>query len=387
MRFADNASVLDGKLREDLHRRGFSRRQFGRVAALLAGSSLLPFFNEATLAQLSATPGGVPADAVKIDANENPLGPCPEAIEAVRAIAANGGRYLYGETDRFVDTLARSEGLGEQNVRAYPGSSLPLHHAVIAFTSPDRPLVTTEPGYEAAERAARFIGAKVIRVPLARDCAHDVKAMAAASPNPGMIYVCNPNNPTGTVTPRDQIEWLIDNKPRGSIVLLDEAYIHISNEPTCADLVARGRDVIILRTFSKLYGLAGLRAGAVLGRPDLVEKMGAYYTGALPTTGMAAANASLRVANLVEQRRKVIAAVRGDTLSFIKSRGFEVTPSASNCFMIDVKRPGGEVVTALRREKIYIGRVWASWPTWVRVTVGTSEEMEKFKSAFVKVIG
>jgi histidinol-phosphate aminotransferase len=374
-------------LREDLHRRGFSRREFGRIAALLAGSSLLPFFNESTLAQLSATPGGVPADAVKIDANENPLGPCPEALEAVQKIAANGGRYLYGETDRFVETMARAEGLQEACVRAYPGSSLPLHHAVIAFASPDRPLVTADPGYEAAERAARFIGARSIRVPLTRpSCAHDVKAMATADPNPGLIYLCNPNNPTGTVTPRADIDWLIDNKPRGAIVLLDEAYVHFSQEPTCADLVAKGKDVIILRTFSKLYGLAGLRAGAVLARPDLMDKLAGFYTGALPTTGMAAANASLRVPGLVEQRRALIASVREDTLNFIKSRGFDVTPSASNCFMIDVKRRGGEVVTALRREKVYIGRVWSSWPTWVRVTVGTAEEMEKFKAAFVKVV-
>jgi histidinol-phosphate aminotransferase len=379
-----------GRQGERLHR-GFSRRDLARVAALAAGAAgLIPFWDEPSLAQLSALPGPIPSDAVKIDANENPMGPCPEAIEAVRAMAVNGGRYLYGQTNTFCETLAQVEGVQPDYVKAYPGSSLPIHHAVIAFTSPQRPLVTADPGYEAPERAADFIGAKVIRAPLTGpDCAHDVKAMlaAAASSNAGLIYVCNPNNPTGTLTPRAQIEWLIANKPRDCVVLLDEAYIHLADVPRCSDLVAQGKDLILLRTFSKLYGMAGLRAGAALARPDLLEKLGQYYTGALPTTAMAAATASLKVPGLVEQRRKIIADVRDDVLRFIKLRGFSVTPAASNCFMVDAKRPGHEVVAAFRREKIYIGRVWPSWPTWVRVTVGTAPEMERFKAAFAKVVG
>jgi histidinol-phosphate aminotransferase len=365
----------------------FSRRDFGRLAALMAGAGMLPILDEPTLAQLSAVPGGIPKGAVKIDANENPLGPCPEALEAARAMVAEGGRYLYAQTDSFVDTLASQEGVSPAHVRAYPGSSLPLHHAVMAFTSPGKPLVIADPGYEAGERAARIVGAPVRRVPLDSHCAHDVKAMAAASAEAGLIYVCNPNNPTGTITPRGEIEWLLDNKPRGAVVLLDEAYIHFSDEPVCADLVARGKDLIILRTFSKLYGMAGLRAGAAIARPDLLERMSGSFTGALPTPAMAAAVASLKSANLVNERRKMVADVRNQTLGFLKKLGYDVTPSASNCFMVNVKRPGGEVIAALRRENVYIGRIWPSWPTWVRVTVGTGQEMAAFQAAFARVMG
>lgn len=379
-------AALDARVREDVLSRGFSRRDLGKIAALVAGAGVLPFFDEPSLAQLSAVPGGIPAGAVKIDANENPLGPCPEAIEAVRAMAANGGRYMYQQTDAFINKLAEVEDVSPSYVRAYPGSSLPLHHAVIAFTSPTKPFVIAEPGYEAGERAARFIGARVIRVPLTSSCAHDLKAMSAASAEAGLIYVCNPNNPTGSVTPRADIEWLLDNKPRGAVVLLDEAYIHLSNEPVCSDLVAKGKDLIILRTFSKLYGMAGLRAGAAIGRPDLLDRMSEFYTGGLPITAMAAAIASLNVDNLVSQRRATIAGVREDVVGFVKAKGYDLTPSASNCFMINVKRPGGDVINALRRESVYIGRLWPSWPTWVRVTVGTKDEMEKFKSAFAKVM-
>ena len=138
-----------------------------------------------------------------------------------------------------------------------------------------------DPGYEAGGRAAKFIGSKVIQVPLTTSYAHDVKAMAAASPEAGLIYICNPNNPTGTLTPKSDIEWLVDNKPPGAIVMIDEAYTHISGAPFNSDLVAKNKDVVILRTFSKIYGMAGLRAGAVLARPDLIEKLAGYTAGAM----------------------------------------------------------------------------------------------------------
>ena len=370
---------------DTLPRHGISRRNFGRIAAYLAAGAALPFSAEQALAQLSSVPGGVPSDAVKIDANENPMGPCPEAIQAAMRMVQRGGRYNYQESDVFVQTLAKSEGVGENYVRAYPGSSLPLHHAVIAFTSPEKPLVVADPGYEAAGGAARMSGAKVIRVPLTADYAHDVKMMVKASPNTGCFYVCNPNNPTGTLTSREDLAWLMQNKPQGSILLLDEAYIHIAGEQPCTDWVAQDKDIVILRTFSKIYGMAGLRAGATIARPDLLEKMSGYNTGALPTTAMAAATASLNAPNLVPQRRKIITDTRTDCLAFLKANKFDYVPSVSNKFMVDVRRPANEIVQALRKENVYIGRVWPIWPTFCRVTVGTPEEMEVFKKAFLKV--
>ena len=371
---------------QDLLSRGFSRRSFGRIAAFLAAGSVLPISGESALAQLSNLPGGVPADAVKLDANENPLGPCPEAIEAATAMVMQGGRYSYGQTDTLVSTMAKLEGLDHEYIRAYPGSSAPLHHAVLAFTSPEKPLVVADPGYEAGAVAADAIGAKVIRIPLTKSYAHDVKAMATASGNAGVIYICNPNNPTGTLTPPEEIAWIIENKPQGCIVLVDEAYIHLAGAPTCSELVRQDKDVIILRTFSKIYGMAGLRAGVTMARPDLLKQMGRYNAGALPSGAMAAATASLKSENLVNERRQIIANIRESCLDFLKAHKFEVVPSVSNKFMVDVKRPATEVVQALRQEKVYIGRVWPIWPTFCRVTVGTPDEMEKFQAAFLKVL-
>lgn len=370
---------------KEFSKRGFSRRSFGRLATVLAAGSTLPFYNESALAQFSKV-DNVPADAVMINANENPLGPCKEALEAVHRIAANGGRYMYAETDKVQKLLAGQEGLKLDYVRIYPGSSAPLHQAVLAFTSPERALVVADPSYEAGERAARFIGSKVVRVPLTKDYSHDVKAMVKAAPEAGLFYICNPNNPTGTLTAKSDIEWLVANKPKGSVVMIDEAYTHIAGAPFNTDLVAADKDVIVLRTFSKIYGMAGLRAGAAIARPDLIGKLAGYGAGMLPITGMAAATASLENKTLVPERRKRIGAVREDTLAFLERNKFHYVPSVSNCFMVDTGRPGNDVVLAMRRENVYIGRVWPVWPTYVRVTVGTPEEMSKFKTAFLKVM-
>jgi histidinol-phosphate aminotransferase len=366
--------------------RGFSRRNLGKIAAMITAGASLPFYNEPALAQLSKIENA-PPDAVMINANENPLGPCEEARNAVHAIVNQGGRYLYGETDKVAALLSQQEGIKPNYVRIYPGSSGPLHQAVLAFTSPKKPLVMGDPGYEAGGRAAAFIGSPVVKVPLTSDYRHDVKAMLEkGGPNAGLYYICNPNNPTGTLTPKSEIEWLVANKPKGSIVMVDEAYTHISEAPFNSDLVAKDKDVVVLRTFSKIYGMAGLRAGAAFGRPDLLDKLAGFSAGMLPITGMAAASASLEQKNLVPERRKLIGQVREDTFSFMEKHKFHYVPSVSNCFMVDVKRPGNEIVTAMRKEKVYIGRVWPAWPTYVRVTVGTSDEMKKFQTAFLKVM-
>jgi histidinol-phosphate aminotransferase len=379
--------TLSAQQEKDFLDRGFSRRSFGKLATLLAAGSALPFYNEPAMAQLSKV-DNAPPDAVMINANENPLGPCKEAQEAVHRVVANGGRYMFGETDKVQRLIAAQEGVREECVRIYAGSSAPLHQGVVAFTSPQRPLVIGDPGYESTEAAAKFIGARVVRVPLRKkDYAHDVRAMVAAAPNAGLFYIASPNNPSGTLTPRADIEWLVANKPADSVVMIDEAYAHIApTAPFNTDMVAAGKDVIVLRTFSKIYGMAGLRAGAIITRPDILKKVGGYSAGMLPITGMVAATASLEQKNLVPERRRIITEIREDSFNYLEKNNFSYVPSVSNCFMVDVKRPANDVVMALRKEKVYVGRVWQTWPTHIRVTVGTQEEMNKFKAAFSKVM-
>jgi len=382
---------LTSKQMADFSRRGFSRRHFGRIASVITAGAALPFYDERALAQRARMP--VPDDAVLINANENPLGPCPEAADAIYNAVKRGGRYHFEDTYTLAQTIGEVEnvkvgsGPGESYVDIYAGSSAPLHQAVLAFCSKEKPFVKGDPGYEAGERAAKFIGAEAINVPLKKGTRdHDVKAMLAAAPNAGIYYICNPNNPTGTLTSRADIEYLVANKPKSSIVLIDEAYIHISpHAVSSTDLAAKDKDVIVLRTFSKLYGMAGLRAGAAIGRPDLLEKLKGFSAGAMPITSMVGATVSLKTKNLVSERRKIIGDVREDTFNFLTSKNVEFVPSESNCFMMNVKQPGKEFYQAMAAKKVYIGRVWPVWPTWVRVSVGTKDEMAKFKQAFTEL--
>jgi len=160
--------------------------------------------------------------------------------------------------------------------------------------------------------------------------------------------------------------------------MIDEAYIHIAGNQPSTDFVAA--------TLSKLYGMAGLRAGAAIARPDLLEKIRPYSAGALPVTGLVGATASLRAKNVVPERRKIIKDIREDTFAFLDKHNFKYVPSVSNKFMLDSGRPGREVIRAMAAQKVYIGRVWPSWPTYVRVTVGTREDMARFKDAWMKVM-
>jgi histidinol-phosphate aminotransferase len=179
----------------------------------------------------------------------------------------------------------------------------------------------------------------------------------------------------------------VANAPKGSILLIDEAYIHLSGVPSALNFVKEGKDVIVLRTFSKLYGMAGIRMGFAVGRPDLLKQISTHGGfNALPITALAAAKASLLDDELVLKRRKIIGDVRVDTLDWLKSKGYACTPSVSNCFMLDVQRPGKEVLAGMAAKDIYIGRIWPAWPTQVRITVGTHDEMLAFRKAFEEVM-
>jgi histidinol-phosphate aminotransferase len=374
---------------------GSSRRSFLRMAGLAATIPLVSEGHFAFAAQKAAAPKPVDGDfpivtnpnAVMINANENPLGPCDAALDAICSIARTGGRYdSTGIEQELTSQLAAEFGLPANYIAIYAGSSEPLQFATLAFTSPNRSYVTADPSYEAGMVAAKASGAKILKVPLTPTYAHDVRAMIAADPNPGVIYICSPNNPTGTLTPKDDILWALDHKPAGAILLVDEAYIHIAGSPSVIDQVALGKDIIVLRTFSKIYGMAGIRCGVAFGRPDLIQKLNYYGRNALPVTALAAASASLKQPDLIVTRRKIIADTRSSTFAFLDSKGYKYIPSLSNCFMIDTGRPGRQVITAMRQQDVYIGRTWPIWPTYVRITVGTPHEMAAFQSAFAKVM-
>ena len=382
------------------HRTAGSRRSFLHMGLRMGAlSAALPLLSEGHLAWAavqrdgsrgpdeSTIPGTPSTSPVMINANENPLGPCAAALAAITASAKTGGRYdADGEVDRLTAQYARQANLPADHVLIYAGSSEPLQYSVLAFTSPAAPYVTADPSYEAGMWAAKAANAPVVKVRLKPDYAHDVKAMVAASPSAGLIYICNPNNPTGTVTPHEDIVWAEAHKPKGSILLIDEAYIHFSDMPSCVSLVQQGKDVIVLRTFSKIYGMAGIRCGVAMGRPDLLARLRRYGMNPMPVTAAAAANASLQDSVLITGRRRINADVRGNTLQWLQANGWRYTPSVSNCFMIDTGHSGKQVIAAMRAHNVYIGRTWPVWPNHVRISVGTPQEMAAFQTAFAAVM-
>jgi histidinol-phosphate/aromatic aminotransferase/cobyric acid decarboxylase-like protein len=378
--------------------RGFTRRHLGRISRVMAaGAAGLPLFSEFAQAQqaenrMSRRAGGMrdmnDPDAVRITSNENPLGPCKEGLEALYKVAPLGGRYSpTGENADFVRMIAELAELKTEYVAAYPGSSIPLFNSACAFTSPTRSWTMGNPGYSSG--APKWIGSKTVQVALRPDMSHDVEAMIKADPNAGAYYVCNPNNPTGTVTARKDIEYLLANKAKDAVVVVDEAYIHFTDTAQmCTDLVAKDKDIVVLRTFSKAYGMAGLRAGAAIGRPDLLAKIRAYGGGGfMPITATACAAASMRVKGLMKERHDINKGVRDMVFANLDKKGVSFIPSETNFFMMQVKGVTGQQVNeAMAKYKVYIGRTWPVWPDKVRVTVGTMEEMAKFNAALDKVL-
>jgi len=364
----------------------FSRRSFLHLSAAASAAAVFRAMGEAQIAA-AARPATHDPNAVILDSNENPLGPCQSARDAVAAIIPQGGRYQFDLTRDLTDLFAKTEGLNPDWVRTTVGSTPGLGLSVLALTSPKRSYVTADPGYEYGFMVARNNGVRVANVPLTKTYAHDVRAMIAAAPDAGLFYICTPNNPTGTLTPHSDIEYLVANKPKDSVVVVDEAYIHFCEAQSTLDLVKDGKDVIVLRTFSKIYGLAGLRCGFIVARPDLMQKV-MQFAGwnPMPVTGVIAATTSLKDPRLISERKRINTAVRQQTFDWLDRSGFSYIPSQANCFMLDTKRPGQQFRDAMAKENVLVGRVWPSMPTYVRVTVGTQEEMQRFQSACQKVM-
>ncbi|WP_293905172.1 pyridoxal phosphate-dependent aminotransferase [Phenylobacterium sp.] len=383
----------------DLTRRGYSRRSFGRIFGLLAAGPGVASVAGAAFAQTTATNPHAKADAgaaptavsamVHIGANECWTGPLEPGAKAAAAAVATGNRYTSTQRTDFVNAVVAVEKVPASHVLPWAGSSDPMARIVVTYCSPTRGLVIANPTFELAPSVARYIGAKVSEVPLTADYRHDVKAMLAADPNAGVYYICTPNNPTATITPLADVEWLLANKPAGSIVLLDEAYTHFAGVPVGSYLAAQDKDIIVLRTFSKLFGMAGMRMGLTIARPELMMKTmrydGQMASFALPNPSVVCGAVSLVQADLIAKRRAEMVRVRDRSLALLDKRKIGYIPPAANFFMVDWKKPARDVKAAFAGEGIEIGRSWPIWPNLSRITVGSASEMDAFNAAVVKL--
>jgi histidinol-phosphate aminotransferase len=380
-------------MKDDLLSRGFSRRQMMRAALLFGGAAATGLSLNTELA-FAQDEEAAAKNLVRIGSNECWTGPMAPGLKAGMAAFANSNRYSpNGEGAALVKAIAEMEKLPEDHIVTYAGSGEILARTVVAFCSPTKSFVQADPSYDSPQRVAKAIGVPVTYVPLTSDYRHDVKAMLAANPNAGVYYVVNPNNPTGTMTPMAEIEWLVDNKPAGAIVLIDEAYIHWSKDypnNTCTHLVRAGKEVVLTRTFSKVFGMAGARVGFLMASPEIAKKIGLYDRGERPTIPTTAcATASLTAASLIEARRKEMWDARAMTMDYLTRRGLKVIgPSEGNMVMVDWKTKSAKEMGAIyKAHGVQIASPrWPSWPNVGRISIGSKADMETFCNATGKIL-
>jgi len=365
-------------------RRGFA----ARIGAAVAAGRMLP---EMAYAQRAMIQGDLPKDMVWLNANENPLGPPQSSLAAMADVLSAAGRYHYQEVRDFYAALARSEDLQPENIVAGCGSSELLHAAVEAFTAPDRPLIVMHPTYEGPPEVARAMHRQVVEVPLLPDYSADVRKIAEAADkmHGGLIYMCNPNNPTASITPKAEVAWLVANLPSDTVLLIDEAYIHFGESKeleTALPYVRQAKNVVVARTFSKIYGMAGVRAGFVCAPPALIERMRPFRNNVLSIIAIRAVLAALAESRtLIPERRATNARIRGEMCAWLRERKLPYIDTQANFMMIDVGRNAREFITKMPPLGVAVGRPFPPLDKMLRVTVGTDPEMEKFRDVFWRV--
>ncbi|HET7208843.1 MAG TPA: histidinol-phosphate transaminase [Terriglobales bacterium] len=358
-----------------------SRRSFCHLFGVAAGLKLanhLPHYGK--------PPGGdVSQRVIHLDRNENAYGPPAKVISAIQKFASEANRYVSSERDSLTEALARLHGVDQKQVLLGAGSTDVLRMAAQAFLSSQQPLVVAEPTYNGMEYYAGFTAAHVIRVPLTRELTHDLAAMRKRlNDSPGLVYLCNPSNPTGTITPKQQIEAFLNGLPAKTTVLIDEAYHEYATNASNAYAsfvheTRRNESLVVVRTFSKAYALAGLRLGYAIGSEAALERMQRFSIQDCINRSVARAGlAALDSQDAVEDSVKRTDDDRQEFFNQATERMLKPIDSHANFVFMNVLRPAETVIDHYRRHGILLGPQFPSMPNHARISLGTPEEMHEF---------
>jgi histidinol-phosphate aminotransferase len=373
-----------------------------RGAGPVSGAAIAARGREAMIGENLSYGAGmqaVAANVIRISSNENPLGPGAAALAAMTAQFPQGGRYAFNSKPglgEFVATVGRKWNVKAENVTVGAGSGELLRNAVRAFTSSSRPLVTGRCSYESPFRTAEQIGTPVKYVQMTPDLKLDLDAMAAEAGGAGMMFICNPNNPTATAHSLALITDFVGKVRRASpdtAILIDEAYADYATDPgykTAIPLAMENPKVFVCRTFSKAYGMAGLRMGYAVGRPEVIKELARW--GMTPfnlnTLGIAAAVTSLNDQPHIDQESARNAEVRAYTVKAFSDMGFKATDTQTNFMFVDIRRPAKEFRDACAAQGVLVGRDFPPFEkTHARISIGTMDEMRKAVDVFRKVLG
>src|SRR5262245_15056963 len=381
-----------------------ARRKFmGKLATVLgyAGLSSLQVTGQgrARLASVAAKGGPDPKKPedydklIKLANNENPYGPPEGVLKAMNEAWKYGNRYAAPDGG-LIDAIAEHHHVKTENVLIGCGSSEILKIVDDAFLPDHKLVVGVEPTYETVYRFATNSKAKAIAIPLTKTYDANMKEIIRVTKlnarDVGVVYICNPNNPTGRIVPKDDIKLLVDSIPADIPVFIDEAYHHFVDDPnyeTSVKYVIEGRNVIIARTFSKIAGLAGMRLGYAIAPKEIIDQLRPftmnYNTNAIVKYGGVAALKDTANEARLKQLNKQI---RDRVTAELKTMGYEVMPSQTNFFMVNVKKDVTAVAEDFLKKGVIVGRKFSPMNEWLRVSVGTDDEMKRFMVAFKELL-
>lgn len=366
-------------------RRDFSRLFAQSLAAAIAAPSL-PRLN-----LLDATKRKpMPAGAIRLNFNENPYGPSPKARAALADCASIANRYPDAAYREVINALAQKFNVKPENIILGCGSTEILRVADDAFLDPSRNVVAAAPTFEAVLEYARVLNSNAVQIPLTPDHRHDLPKMAAAcTSKTGVAYVCNPNNPTGTIVTRDEFAAFVQAVPPTTLIVVDEAYFDFVDDPRYAsaiEFIPAHPNVIVARTFSKIYGMAGMRLGYAIGAKEPIARLAAQL---LQDNGNAAvlqaALASLADSDHVATCRAQLNATRQWLCAELTKDSRPFIPSQANFVMLGMGTDVKPIIEQFRARNIFVGRQFPAMPDFLRVTIGTQPEIESFLAALREI--
>ncbi len=367
-----------------------TRRQFAKSIGITLGAAAIA--EHLTLESAEARlPRGFSDNAILLNSNENPYGPSKRAIKAMKNSLESCARYPDALISEMRDAVARLHRVSPEQVALGCGSGDILRVAASAFLGPGREIVMAQPTYEEMWHHAQTTGAVQKMIAATSDYRHDLPAMAAAcSANTGLVYICNPCNPTGTIVYRDEIAAFVARVPSTAAIIIDEAYHHFVEDPRYAsafDLLGRAPNVVVARTFSKIYGMAGMRLGYAVASPELIARMGRFgLWNPLNAAVLEAGLASLDDADHVAKQRKLNNETRQWLCAELERDGRRSIPSHTNFIMLDVGRDVVEVAAQFRQREILVGRKFPPMHHWLRVSIGARNQMEKFLATLRQIV-
>ena len=364
-----------------------SRRKFAQLLGASATAALVrPTFSFANQPEhVSGT-----TNAVRLSANENPNGPSPSALKAMTDSFGLSCRYPDEHNNALIEKLANLNNVSPDQILLGDGSGEILKLCAETFTGKQGgALVVAVPTFEAILLNASANGADVVKVPLTGSFAHDLPKMMAAAKG-GLIYVCNPNNPTASITPKDELRDFVEKTPRGTMILVDEAYFHYADSPDYESMIPLVQDhpsLIVSRTFSKIYGMAGLRCGYCVAQKETLERIRPHQMwDSVNIMALVAASASLDDPDQVPNGQRLNNEARTFTIGELDKMGYKTIPSQANFIMFDCKRPVLPLIKAMKDRSVHVGRLFPPVPNHMRVTIGKKSEMESFLNAFKQVM-